>query len=93
MLRGKPGSTTLEPKMPLGSMDPLPTQLPLVMKVTFQICANVHGMTGVTLEIKQQPFPTTRKSWPEYLAQQEEQAMKWPNGYSKQMAELYSEDL
>ena len=58
----------------------------------FQTCANVHGMNGVTLEIKQQPFPTTRKFWAEYLAQQEEQAMKWPNGYSKQMAELYPED-
>ena len=56
-----------------------PTHLPLVMKETFQICANMHGMNGVTSEIKQQPFPTTRKFWAEYLAQQEEQAMKWPN--------------
>ena len=73
-------------------MDPLPTQLQLVMKVTFQICTNMHGLNGVTSEIKQQPLPTTRKFWAEYLAQQEEQAMKWPNGYSKQMAELYPED-
>ena len=57
-------------------MDPLPIQLPLVMKVTFQISANMHGMNGVTSEIKQQPFPTTRKYWAEYLAHQEEQAMK-----------------
>ena len=52
----------------------------------------MHSMNGVTSEIKQQPFPTTRKFWTGYLAQQEEQAMKWPNGYSKQMAELYPED-
>ena len=90
--RGEPGSTTLQSKMPLGSMDPLPTQLQLVMKVTFQICAIMHGMNGVTLEIKQQPFPTTTKFWVEYLAQQEEQAMKWHNGYSKSLAEEYPED-
>ena len=59
-----------------------PQQLQLVMKVTFQICANMHGMNGVSSEIKQQPFPTTRKIWAEYLAHQEEQVMKWPNGYS-----------
>ena len=93
VLRGEPGSTTFQPKMPSGSMDPLSTNLPLVMKETFQICANMHGMNGVISEIKQQPYPTTRKSWAEYLAQQKEQAMKWPNGYSRQMAELYPEDL
>ena len=93
VFRGEPGSTTLQPKMPLDSMDPLPTHLPLVMKEIFQICANMHGMNGVTSEIKQQPFPTTRKFSAEYLAQQEEQAMKWPNGYSRQMEELYPEDL
>ena len=60
-------------------MDPLLTHLPLVMKETSQICANMHGMNGVTSEIKQQHFPTTRKFWEEYLAQPEEQAMKWPN--------------
>ena len=42
VLRGEPGSTTLQPKMPLDSMDPLPTHLPLVMKEIFQICANMH---------------------------------------------------
>ena len=92
VLRGEPGSTTLQPKMPLGYMDPPPTQLQLVMKVISQIYANMHGMNGVTSENKQQPFPTTKKFWAEFLAQQQEQAMKWPNGYSKQKAELYSED-
>ena len=92
MLRGEPGSTTLQPKMPLGYTDPLPTQLELVMKVIFQIYANMHGMNGVTSDNKQQPFPITKKFWAECLTQQKEQAMKWPNGYSKQMAELYPED-
>ena len=54
----------------------LPMQLQLVMKVTFQICANMHGMNCVTSDIKQQSFPITRKVWAEYLAQQEEQADK-----------------
>ena len=49
-----------------------------------------HGMNGVTSEIKQQHFPTTRKFWAKYLAQPEEQAMRWPNGYSRH--ELYPED-
>ena len=40
VLRGEPGSITLQPKMHLGSMDPLLTHLPLVMKETSQICAN-----------------------------------------------------
>ena len=92
MLGGEPGSTTLQPKIPLGCMDPLSTQLQLVMKVIFQICANMHGMNGIASENKQQPFPTTKKFWAECLAQQEEHAMKWPNGYSKQMAELYPQD-
>ena len=92
VLRGKPGSITSQPKMHLGSMDPLLTHLLLVMKETSQICANICGMNGVTSEIKQQHFPTTRKFWAEYLAQPEEQAMKWPNGYSRQMAELSLED-
>ena len=92
VLRGDPGSITLQPKMHLGSMDPLLTHLPLVMKETFQICANMRGMNGVTSEIKQQHFPTTKKFWGEYLAQPEEHAMKWPNGYSRQMAELSLED-
>ena len=61
-------------------MDPLLTHLPLVMKATSQTCANMHGMNGVTSEIQQQHFPTTRKFWEESLAQPEEQAMKWPNG-------------
>ena len=52
----------------------------------------MHGMNGDTSEIKQHPFPTKRKLWAEYLAHQEEVAMKCPNGYSKQMAELYLED-
>ena len=68
-------------------MEPLPTQLQLVMKMIFQICANMHGMNGVISENKQQPFPTTEKFWEEFLAQQEEQALKRPNGYLKQMAE------
>ena len=68
-------------------MEPLPTQLQLVMKVIFQICANMHRMNGVISENKQQPFPTTKEFWEESLAQQEEQAMKWPNGYLKSMAE------
>ena len=76
VLRGEPGSTTLQPKMPLGYMEPLPTQLQLVMKVIFQICANMHGMNGVTSENIQQPFPTTKKFWAECLAQEEDQAMK-----------------
>ena len=91
-MRGEPGSITLQPKMHLGSMDPLLTQLPLEMKETSPICANMHGMNGVTSEIKQQHFPTTRKFWEEYLVQPEEQAMKWPNGYSRQMAELSQGD-
>ena len=74
-------------------MDPLLTHLPLVMKETSQTSVNMHGMNGVTSEVKQQPFPTTRKFWAEHLAQLEEQAMKWLNGYSRQMAELYPEDL
>ena len=68
------------------------SNLPLVMKETSQTCANMCGMNGVTSEIKQQHFPTTRKSWEEYLAQPEEQAMKWPNGYSRQMAESSLEE-
>ena len=62
-------------------------------KETFQICANIHGMNGVTSKIEQQLFPATRMFWAEYLAQQEEQPIKWPNGYSRQMVELYQEDL
>ena len=92
MLRGEPGSITLQPKIHLGSMDPLLTHLPLVMKETSQICDIMRGMNGVTSEIKQQHFPTTRKFWEEYLAQPEEQAMKWPNGCSRQMAESSLED-
>ena len=70
----------LTAKMHLGFMDPLLTHLPLVMKETSQICAIMHGMNDVTSEME------------EYLAQPEEQAMKWPNGYSRQMAELFLED-
>ena len=92
VLRGEPGSIALQPKMHFGSMDPLLTHLQLVMKETSQTYANVHGMNGVTSEIKQQHFPTTRKFWEEYLAQPEEQAMKWPNGYSSQMEESSLED-
>ena len=90
VLRGEPGSLTLQPKMHLGFMDPLLTRLPLVMKETSHTCANMRGMNGVTSEIKQQHFPT--KFWEEYLAQPEEQAMKWPNGYSSEMAESALED-
>ena len=78
--------------MHLGSIDPLLRHFPLVIKEISQIWANMHGMNGVTSEIKQQPFPTTRKFWAEYLGQPEEQAMKWPNGYSMQMTESYPED-
>ena len=92
VLRGEPGSTTLQPKMHLGFMDPLPTHLPLVMKATSQTCASMGGMNGVTSGIKLQHCPTTRKFWEEYLALPEELAMKWPNGYSRQMAELSLED-
>ena len=49
-------------------------------------------MNGVTSGIKLQHFPTTRKFWEEYLALPEELAMKWPNGYSRRMAELFLED-
>ena len=76
VLRGEPGSTILQPKMRLGSMDPLLAHLPLVIKETSQTCANMCGMNRVTSEIKQQYFPTTRKFWEEYLDQPEEQAMK-----------------
>ena len=92
MLREEPGSTTLKQKMHLGSMDPFLTHLPLVMKVTFQTCASMGGMSGVTSGIKLQHFPTTRKFWGEYLALPEKLAMKWPNGYSRQMAGLSLED-
>ena len=61
VLRGEPGSTTLEPRMNSGFMDPLPTHLPLVMKATFQICVSMDGMNGVTSGIKLQHSPTTRK--------------------------------
>ena len=51
-----------------------PTHLPLVMKETSQICPNMHGMNGVTSEIKQQPFPITRSSgqstWPSQRSRQ-----------------------
>ena len=78
--------------MPSGCMEPLPTQLQLVMKVISRICANMHGTNDVTSENKQQLFPTTKKFWEECLAQQEEQQMRWPSGYLKQMAEWYPED-
>ena len=61
VLRGEPGSITFQPKMHLGSMDPLLTHLPMVMKETSHTYANMHGMNGVTSEIKHQHFPTTRK--------------------------------
>ena len=69
--------------MPSGYMEPLPTQLQLVMKVISQTCANMHGMNGDTLENKQQPFPTIKKFWEECLAEQEEQEMRWCSGYLK----------
>ena len=37
-------------------------------------------------------FPTTRKFWEVYMALPEELAIKWPIGYSGQMAELSLED-
>ena len=76
VLRGEPGSTTLQKRMYLGFMDPLPTHLPLVMKATSQICVSMDGMNGVTSGIKLQYSPTTRKFWEEYLALPEELEMK-----------------
>ena len=38
-------------------------------------------------------FPNNKEVLGGDLAQQDDQAMKWPNIYSKQMAELYPEDL
>ena len=68
-------------------MEPLPTQLQLAIEGDISnFCANMNGMNGVTLENKQQPFPTIKKFWEECL-EQEEQEMKWPSGYLKQMAE------
>ena len=60
VLRGEPGSTTLQPRMHLGFMDPLPIHLPLVMKVTSQICVSMGGMNGVTSGIKLQVFPNNK---------------------------------
>ena len=54
VLRGEPGSTTLQLRMHSSFMNPLPTQLPLVMKVTFQICVSMDGMNDVTSGIKLQ---------------------------------------
>ena len=82
----------LTSRMHSGFMDLLLTHLPLVMKATSQICVSMDGMNGVTSGIKLQHFPTTRKSWEEYLALPEELAMRWPNGYSRQMAALSLED-
>ena len=92
MLRGEPGSTTLQLRMHSSSMDPLPTQSPLVMKVTFPTCVSMDGMNGVTSGITLQHSPTTMKFWEEFLALPEELAMKWLNGYSRRMAELSLED-
>ena len=64
-----------------------PDTITLVMKVMSQVCANMHGMNSDTLENKQQPFPATKKFWEECLAHQEEQEMRWPSGYLKQIAE------
>ena len=83
VLRGEPGSTTLQLRMHSSFMDPLPTQLPLVMKATSQTCVSVDGMNGVTSGIKLQHSPTTRKFWEEYLALPEELEMRWLNGYSR----------
>ena len=92
VLRGEPGSTTLQQRMHLGFMDPLPTHLPLVMKVTSPICVSMDGMNGGTSGIKLQHSPTTRKFWEEYLALPEELAMKRPNEYSRRMAEMSLDD-
>ena len=95
VLIGEPGSTTLQPKMHFGFMNPLPTHLPLVMKVTSQICVIMDGMNGgVTSGIKLQHSPTTRKFWEEYLALPEElgagnEMAQW---ILRQMAELSLED-
>ena len=92
VLRGEPGSTTLQLRMHSSFMDPLLTQLPLVMKATFQTCVGMDGMNGVTSGIKLQHSPTTRKFWEEFMALPEELVMKWLNEYSRQMAELSLED-
>ena len=92
VLRGDPGSTTLQLRMHLSSMDTLHTQSPLVMKATFQTCVSMDGMNGVTSGITLQHSPTIRKFWEEYLALPEELVMKWLNGYSRRMAELSLED-
>ena len=92
MLRGEPGSTILQLRMHSSFMDPLPTQLPLVMKATFQTCVSMDGMNGVTSGIKLQHSPTTRKFWEEYLDLPEELVMKLLNGYSRRTAELSRED-
>ena len=92
VLRGEPGSITLQLRMHSSSMDPLPTQSPLVMKVTFPTCVSMDGMNGVTSGITLQHSPATRKFWEEYLALPEELVMRWLNGYSRRMAELSLED-
>ena len=55
-------------------------------------CVSMDGMNGVTSGITLQHSPTTRKFWEEYLALPEELVMKWLNGYSRRMAELFLED-
>ena len=92
VLRGELGSITSQLRMHSSSMDPLPTQSPLVMKVTFPTCVSMDGMNGVTSGITLQHSPTTRKFWEESLALPEELVMKWLNGYSRRMAELFLED-
>ena len=92
VLRGEPGSITSQLRMHSSSTDPLPTQSPLVMKVTFPTCVSMDGMNGVTSGITLQHSLTTRKFWEEFLALPEELVMKWLNGYSRQMAELSLED-
>ena len=92
MLRGGPGSKVLQLRMHSSFMDPLHTQLPLVMKATFQTCVSMDGMNGVTSGIKLQNSPTTRMFWEEFLALPEELAMRWLNGYSRRMTGLSLED-
>ena len=69
VLRGEPGSTTLQPSMHSSFMDPLPTHLPLMMKANSQTCVSMDGMNGVTSGIRncsipQQQGSSGKSTWP-----------------------------
>ena len=61
MLRVEPGSTTLQPRMHSGFMDPLPTHLPLVMKMTFQICVSMDGIEWCYFRDQTAAFPNNKE--------------------------------